>query len=227
MLDRLRTTLEQAGVFVAETVNYRRDASAYRVRWQLLPLRGASAKITHFISIQQEATTEDFVTSLTKIVRVTDFLSVRKAGSLRGSLELLGGAGVLMQLLNINAQSGMLTLCDDLRVQLETGRIVAVEHPHLIGLEALLDAWRQTTGAYGFLAVDLPRPAAPLELGPSVVLPHVAAAVAFAQNMEHFIVALEDVANQAGPCVVLRGRGFRLMSLQGQLADVPPSIARA
>ena len=165
---------------------------------------------------------------------------------------------MLMQLLSLNAQSGMLTLGDDLRLQLEAGRIVSVEHPHLVGLEAVLDALRRKNGDYGFLAADLVRPVAPLELCLSVVLleasrrgastpkivepvfpsrpvleglvvlPHIAAVVAFAQSMgvEHFSVTLEDVANQAEPCVVLRGRGFKVMALQGQLADVPSSIAR-
>ena len=261
MLDRLRATLEQGGVFVAETTNYRRDHSLYRVRWQIVPLRDALGKVTHFVSIQQDATThiEDFVTSLTEFVRVTDFLAGRKAGSLRGSLELLGGAGVLAQLLSINAQSGMLTVGDDVRLQLEAGQIVAVEHPHLVGLEAVLDAVRFESGDYSFLAADLVKPSAPLELELSkvlleasrrgasvaaapepssparpaleglVVLPHVAAAVAFAQSMgvEYFKVALEEVPHHAQPMVVLRGRGFKVIGLQGQLADVPPSIARA
>ena len=261
MLERLRTTLAQGGVFVAETTNYRRDGGAYRVRWQILPLRDASAKVTHFISVQQDATShsQDFVTSLSEIVRVTDFLSMRQAGGLRGSLELLGGAGMLTQLLSINAQSGMLTLGDDSRVQFDTGRIVGVEHPHLVGLEAVLDALRQTSGDYGYQSGNFPRPAAPLELSLSallleasrrgastlpttepifasrpaleglVVLPHVAAAVAFAQSMgsQHFAATFEDVTHQALPCVVLRGRGFKVIGLQGQLADVPSAIARA
>ena len=261
MLERLRTTLQHGGVFVAETTNYRRDKTPYRVRWQILPLRDARSEITHFISIQQDVTTHsgDFVTLLTEIVRVTDFLAGRKAGSLRGSLELLGGAGMLMQLLSINAQSGMLTLGNDLRLQLEAGRIVAVEHPHLIGLEAVLDVLRQTSGDYGFVAAALSKPAAPLELRLSevlleaskrgastrpltepvfpsrpeleglVVLPHVAAAVTFAQSMgvEHFSASLENVPHQSAPCVVLRGRGFRVMALQGRLADVPSGIAKS
>lgn len=261
MLERLRTTLTQGVVFVSETTNYRRDQSAYRVRWQILPLRDANAQITNFLSIQQDVTSraKSFVTCLSEIVRVTDFLGSRKAGSLRGSLELLGGAGMLMQLLSINAQSGMLTLGDDLRVQFNTGRIVGVEHPHLVGLEAVLNALRQQSGDYGFLAADLGTPAAPLELSLSallleasrrgastplaaepilasllaleglVVLPHVAAAVAFAQSMgsQHFAASLEDATHQALPCVVLRGRGFKVIALQGQLADVPSGIAKA
>lgn len=260
MLERLRTTLEGGGVFVAETTNYRRDQSVYRVRWQILPLRDARAKITHFISIQQDATSrhESFVTSLTEFVRVTDFLSTRRAGALRGSLEVLGGAGVLMQLLSINAQSGLLTLGDDLRLQLDTGQIVSVEHPHLIGIEAVLDALKMQSGAYEFLAAGMVRPAIPLKLSLAVmllevsrrgasapratepifasrpeleglvVLPHVAAAVAFARSVgiEHFGASLEEIAHQAQPCVVLRGRGFKVIGLEGQLSDVPSDLAR-
>lgn len=261
MLERLRTTLEQGGVFVAETTNYRRDRSAYRVRWQILPLRDVNARVTHFLSIQQNATSrnENFITSLSEIVRVTDFLGQRSAGGLRGSLELLGGAGMLMQLLAMSAQSGSLTLGASLHVQLDCGRIVGVEHPHMVGLEAVLDALRFQSGDYEFVAGDAARPAVPLELelpallleasrrGAStpmlaepvfasrpaleglVVLPHVAAAVAFAQSMgsQHFEATLEEVAQQALPCVVLRGRGFKVMALNGQLADVPSGIARA
>ena len=261
MLERLRTTLQHGGVFVAETTNYRRNGTAYRVRWQILPLRDAHSVITHYISVQQDATThaDNFVTLLSEIVRVTDFLSTRNAGRLRGSLELLGGAGVLMQLLSINAQSGLLTIGDDLRLQLQAGQIVAVEHPHLIGLEAVLDALRSESGDYGFLAGNLPKPPAPLELSlpmvlleasrrgastPSaaepvfasrsaleglVVLPHVAAAVAFITSIgaEHFKAALEDVEHHAELCVVLRGRGFKVIGLEGQLSDVPGDIARA
>ncbi len=173
MLERLRSSLEQGGVFVAETTNYRRDHSAYRVRWQILPLRDASGLVTHFISVQQDASGlqgDQFVTLLGELVRVTDFLSIRKAGSLRGSLALLGGAGMLVQLLNINQQSGMLSIGADLKLQLEAGRIVAVEHPQLVGLEAVLDVLRRESGEYGFLAGDLPKPATALELSLQSVL---------------------------------------------------------
>ena len=62
-----------------------------------------------------------------------------------------------------------------------------------------------------------------------MVLPHVAAAVAFITSIgaEHFKAALEDVEHHAELCVVLRGRGFKVIGLEGQLSDVPGDIARA
>ena len=92
--------------------------------------------------------------------------------------------------------------------------------------EVLLEASKR-----GASTRPLTEPVFPLrpELEGLVVLPHVAAAVTFARSMgvEHFSASLENVPHQSAPCVVLRGRGFRVMALQGRLADVPSDIAKS
>ncbi len=54
VLDRLRHNLEQGDVFAGETINYRKDGTAFHLEWQIAPLRNASSTITHFVAIQRD-----------------------------------------------------------------------------------------------------------------------------------------------------------------------------
>ncbi|MDR8393878.1 PAS domain S-box protein [Aliifodinibius sp. S!AR15-10] len=57
-IDRLRKKLAAGERFVGETFNYKKDGSKYRVRWSIDPIRDEEGEITHFISIQQDVTSE-------------------------------------------------------------------------------------------------------------------------------------------------------------------------
>lgn len=58
VIDRLRTSLHEARFFEGETVNYRKDGTPYRVRWNISPVRGADGAVTHFVSVQRDVTEE-------------------------------------------------------------------------------------------------------------------------------------------------------------------------
>ncbi len=56
VLDRLRKNLEHGKMFQGETVNYRKDGTAYDQEWRIAPIREANGEITHFVAIQSDVT---------------------------------------------------------------------------------------------------------------------------------------------------------------------------
>ena len=56
LMDRLRATLAQGGVFNGEGINYRKDGSEFYMDWQIVPLRGTDGAITHFLAFQRDIT---------------------------------------------------------------------------------------------------------------------------------------------------------------------------
>ncbi|MFO7953263.1 diguanylate cyclase [Thioalkalivibrio sp.] len=60
VLDRLRGALLSGEYFEGETVNYRKDGSAYEVRWHISPVHASDHgdAITHFVSVQKDVTEE-------------------------------------------------------------------------------------------------------------------------------------------------------------------------
>jgi two-component system, cell cycle sensor histidine kinase and response regulator CckA len=56
VLSQLRCDLEQGKTFAGETVNYRKDGTQFDLAWQVVPLRTASEKITHFVATQRDIT---------------------------------------------------------------------------------------------------------------------------------------------------------------------------
>jgi diguanylate cyclase (GGDEF)-like protein/PAS domain S-box-containing protein len=58
VIDRLRACLRTATFFEGETVNYRKDGTPYRVRWNISPVRAADGTLSHFVSVQRETTAE-------------------------------------------------------------------------------------------------------------------------------------------------------------------------
>ncbi|MFC0388309.1 PAS domain-containing protein [Muricoccus vinaceus] len=55
-LDRLRDGLTTTGQFTGATVNYRKDGSPYRNEWIVGPILGRNGEVTHWLSIQRDAT---------------------------------------------------------------------------------------------------------------------------------------------------------------------------
>ncbi len=162
MLKRLRKALDEKRVFVAETTNYRKDGTAYRVRWQIAPIHNSDGKITHFVSVQQDVSAHrsgvDLHASFPEVVRVLDFTvsggPLLPGSSLRGRLEDVGGAGSLVQMLSVVNPSGALILNGQIRLHFRGGRIVYLEHPHLTGLEAAVQAFQLESGSFEFSALE-------------------------------------------------------------------------
>jgi PAS domain S-box-containing protein len=56
VLSRLRKKLERGEVFEGETINYRKDGTAFDLEWKIAPLRDSGEKITHFVALQRDIT---------------------------------------------------------------------------------------------------------------------------------------------------------------------------
>lgn len=54
VLDRLRRALQQGNSFRGELINYRKDRSEYLVELTIDPVRDATGKITHWVTIQKD-----------------------------------------------------------------------------------------------------------------------------------------------------------------------------
>jgi diguanylate cyclase (GGDEF)-like protein/PAS domain S-box-containing protein len=54
VIDHLRTCLKETRFFVGTTTNYRKDGSAYLVRWNISPVHDDEGILTHFVSVQQD-----------------------------------------------------------------------------------------------------------------------------------------------------------------------------
>jgi two-component system, cell cycle sensor histidine kinase and response regulator CckA len=54
VLDRLRKNLDQDEVFAGETINYRKDGTAFDLEWKIAPVRDSSGKVAHFLAIQRD-----------------------------------------------------------------------------------------------------------------------------------------------------------------------------
>jgi|GEM_PF-1256108 len=54
VLKRLRATLARGEEFEGETINYRKDGTAFRLEWQIAPIRDAQNVVTHFVAIQRD-----------------------------------------------------------------------------------------------------------------------------------------------------------------------------
>ncbi|MFN2381586.1 MAG: PAS domain-containing protein, partial [Guyparkeria sp.] len=58
ILDRLKKALNAGERFSAQTVNYRKNGTAYDVEWSISPVRDDAGVVTHFVSIQRDITIE-------------------------------------------------------------------------------------------------------------------------------------------------------------------------
>ncbi|AWN37750.1 HWE histidine kinase domain-containing protein [Methylobacterium radiodurans] len=56
VLDRMRAALAAGETFQAETLNYRKDGSAYVVEWLIAPVRQADGRITRWVAAQRDVT---------------------------------------------------------------------------------------------------------------------------------------------------------------------------
>lgn len=58
VLSRLRQSLEESRHFIGATTNYRKDGTRYLNEWVVLPILGLGGAVTHWLSIQRDATRE-------------------------------------------------------------------------------------------------------------------------------------------------------------------------
>ena len=56
VLDRLRSDLTEGRPFVGETVNYRKDGTAYYINWRIDPVTTPDGRVTHYIATQEDIT---------------------------------------------------------------------------------------------------------------------------------------------------------------------------
>ncbi len=56
VIAEMRECLRQGRYFEGTTTNYRKDRTAYVVRWRISPVRDERGELTHFLSIQQDMT---------------------------------------------------------------------------------------------------------------------------------------------------------------------------
>lgn len=56
VLRRMRSELAQGLPFSGETVNYRKDGSAFDHRWDVAPLQDGDGNVTHYVAVQRDVT---------------------------------------------------------------------------------------------------------------------------------------------------------------------------
>jgi PAS domain S-box-containing protein len=57
-LDRLKRRLSKGKTAVDEVINYKKDGTPYHVRWRIAPIANEAGDTTHFVSVQEDVTTE-------------------------------------------------------------------------------------------------------------------------------------------------------------------------
>lgn len=57
-LNRMRNACQRGERFVGQAVNYRKDGAAYLMSWTVDPIRNREGRLTHFVSVQRDITTE-------------------------------------------------------------------------------------------------------------------------------------------------------------------------
>ncbi len=161
-----------------------------------------------------------------------------------GRLEDFGGLSALMQLLATSKPTGCLEL-DTAKLYFENGMVVAVEHPTLLGKEAVMAVSMRTTGKFYFHFALTTEPQFELSVRDLIlgtwkknnlttksgskdqsdnliILPNALAAHAFVAGVggfEVFSAAFMFVPEVQADCIVLRGRGLRVVVLNAKESE--------
>ena len=105
VLSRLRKNLERGEEFAGESINYRKDGSAFDLEWQIAPIRDPSGKTTHFVAIERDITerkraenavhesqrfAESIAENSTSIIYIFDLETRRNIYANRSLAETLG-----------------------------------------------------------------------------------------------------------------------------------------
>ncbi len=163
----------------------------------------------------------------------------------QGRLDEIGGVSAVLQLLATIKSTGCLEL-DSAKIYLEQGFIVAAEHPALTGQDAVIAISKRTHGQFVFhIAIRAAEAnlkltmqeiiltdwyngktsAAPMPVNPSenlIILPNATATLAFINGVggrEAFTISTAYVPELQAECVVLVGKGFRIIVLSAQKSD--------
>lgn len=80
VLRRLRSTLENGGVFEGETVNYRKDGTEFSVQWTVHPLRDEHGRTVRYFAIQRDTTERRRYEAVARAVNITDNIGMIFSG---------------------------------------------------------------------------------------------------------------------------------------------------
>jgi PAS domain S-box-containing protein len=69
VIDRFRHALRRGEPFIGETINYRKDGSAYVVEWNTAPLTDRHGRITHWVAVQRDITARKDALELARLHR--------------------------------------------------------------------------------------------------------------------------------------------------------------
>jgi PAS domain S-box-containing protein len=95
VLRRLREALDKNQAFEDETIQYRKDGSEYVQEWQVVPLKNAAGKITHYLGIQRDTTERKLAEDDLRVK--TAFLEAQVDSSLDGILVVDEQGNKLLQ----------------------------------------------------------------------------------------------------------------------------------
>jgi PAS domain S-box-containing protein len=56
VLQRLDAKMKRGEDFHGETVNYKKDGTAFIIEWKVSPVKNAAGEITHYVSVQRDVT---------------------------------------------------------------------------------------------------------------------------------------------------------------------------
>jgi hypothetical protein len=161
-----------------------------------------------------------------------------------GRLEDFGGLSALMQLLATSKPTGCLEL-DAAKLYFENGLVVAAEHPALVGKQAVVAVSQRTTGKFYFHFALTTEPQFKLsvrdlilgtwktkDLMPEtepknhadnlIILPDTKTAHAFIAGVggfEVFSASSMYVPEVQADCIVLRGRGLRVVVMNAKQSE--------
>jgi Domain of unknown function (DUF4388) len=183
------------------------------------------------------------------VLDITDFQ--RESPTMQGRLEEIGGGASLVQMIALTQPHGAIRFGGSAWLYLHNGRIVHAEHPKFEGERAAQEMLGYEKGSFMFdatitakqhtlslnptsLALEMARivdekRAEPAVSSGLVVLPNLHAALEFVRGTggaQHFRAQMQRSPRWTEERLVLSGRGLTIVVVQGELNDVPESIAR-
>jgi hypothetical protein len=198
------------------------------------------------------ATKDDQPDGLTGLaLDITDFQP--ETPTMQGRLEEIGGGVSLVQMIALTQPHGAIRFGGSAWLYLHNGRIVHAEHPKFEAERAVQEMLGYEKGSFMFDATMTPKQHT-LSLNPTsialemariadekrnepvpppssgfVVLPNVHAALEFVRGTggaQHFNAQMQTSSRWTGERLVLSGRGLTIVVVQGNMDEVPPTMAR-
>jgi PAS domain S-box-containing protein len=95
IMSRLRKRLDNDQTFEDEAIQYRKDGSEYFQEWQIVPLKDATGKTTHYLAIQRDITERKLAED--EVQTKTAFLEAQVDSSLDGILVVDNQGKIILQ----------------------------------------------------------------------------------------------------------------------------------